>query len=113
MGAIREGEENRSATAPVAGGTVPIPKKLFRVGEIIEHTKISRQTLHTYTLLGLITEEKTTMAGHRLYDESVFARLNRIQELKLQDMTLREIRLRFDAEDAARGKGDPEGKGGK
>lgn len=104
MGSIREGGENRSAGAGngVGGTPVPIPKKLFRAGEIIEHTGISRQTLHTYTLLGLITEERSTLAGHRLYDESVFERLNRIQEMKRQSKTLREIRVILDAEEAAR-----------
>ncbi len=83
-------------TGALAG--VPIPRKLFRTGEIIEHTGISRQTLHTYTLLGLITEERSTLAGHRLYDESVFGQLTKIQELKRQNKTLREIRDILDVE---------------
>lgn len=81
---------------------VSVPPKLYRVGEIIAHTGISRQTLHTYTLLGLITEERATPAGHRLYAEEVFARLGRIQEMKRQQKTLREIRAILDAEDRRR-----------
>ena len=74
------------------------PQKLYRAGEIIEHTGISRQTLHTYTLLGLITEERATRAGHRLYADTVFGRLHRIQEMKRQRKTLRQIRQTLDEE---------------
>lgn len=55
-------------------------------------TGLSRQTLHNYTVFGLITEEERTDAGHRLYGEDVFIRLSRIEELKTLDKTLREIR---------------------
>ena len=108
MTTIREGDGRPAQAA--GGGAIPIPPKRYRVGEIIEHTGISRQTLHTYTLLGLITEESSTMAGHRLYDETVFARLTRIQEMKREDKTLREIRAIFDAEAAASAEADGAGR---
>jgi hypothetical protein len=69
------------------------PKKLYRIGEIMRHTGLSRQTIHNYTVFGLITEEERTEAGHRLYGEVVFRRLRRIEELKQENKTLREIRL--------------------
>ncbi len=72
--------------------TFSAPKKLFRIGEIIRHTGLSRQTIHNYTVFGLITEEERTEAGHRLYSEDVFARLSEIEELKSQKKTLRQIR---------------------
>jgi DNA-binding transcriptional MerR regulator len=68
------------------------PRKLFRIGEIINHTGLSRQTIHNYTMFGLITEAERTKAGHRLYSEDVFSRLSEIEELKAQKKTLREIR---------------------
>ncbi len=68
-----------------------IPRKLFKIGEVMRHTGLSRQTIHNYTTLGLITEEERTDSGHRLYGEDVFRRLLRIEELKGQ-MTLKEIR---------------------
>ena len=67
------------------------PKKLYRIGEIMRHTGLSRQTIHNYTVFGLITEEARTDSGHRLYGEEVFARLRRVQELK-DKMSLKEIR---------------------
>ena len=64
------------------------PKKLYCMGEILRYLnnggiKISRQTLHNYTMLGLISEEERTPAGHRLYPESVFERLRKIEMLKI------------------------------
>lgn len=52
---------------------------------------ISRQTLHNYTMLGLITEEERTPSGHRLYGEEVFELLRMINDLK-QRMSLKEVR---------------------
>ena len=67
------------------GGTEPalqLPKKLYRVSEIAEHVGLTRQTLHNYATIGLITEEVQTPGGQRLFDESVFSRLGLIQRLK-------------------------------
>ena len=73
----------------------PIPPKLYRIGEIVEYTGLSRQTVHNYTIMGLITETRRSAGGHRLYDESVFKRLDTIEELKRQRKTMREIRRHF------------------
>ena len=67
-----------------------IPRKLYKIGEIMRYTGLSRQTIHNYTTLGLLTEEERTESGHRLYGEDVFARIERIKELR-QRNTLREI----------------------
>jgi DNA-binding transcriptional MerR regulator len=68
-----------------------VPVKLFRIGEIVQHTPFTRQTIHNYTTMGLIRESDWTEGGHRLYDEAVFERLWRIQELR-KTKTLSEIR---------------------
>jgi len=68
-----------------------IPAKLYRIGELVRYTPFSRQTIHNYTIMGLIREAQWTDGGHRLYDESVFERLSRIIELK-KSKTLYEIR---------------------
>lgn len=73
------------------GHRLVIPRKLFKIGEVMRHTGLSRQTIHNYTTLGLITEEERTESGHRLYGEEVFRRLRRIEELKGK-LTLKEIR---------------------
>ncbi len=67
------------------------PIKLYKIGEVMAHTGLSRQTIHNYTMLGLITEEARTPSGHRLYGESVFYRLERIADLKVR-MSLKEVR---------------------
>ena len=71
--------------------TVQIPVKLFRIGELVAYTPFSRQTIHNYTIMGLIQEARWTDGGHRLYDESVFERLSKIMTLR-KTKTLSEIR---------------------
>ncbi|MBC8378552.1 MAG: MerR family transcriptional regulator [Planctomycetes bacterium] len=73
------------------GGAFQVPAKLYRIGEIVRHTPFTRQTIHNYTTMGLIQESDWTEGGHRLYDESVFERLWKIQELR-KTKTLSEIR---------------------
>ena len=76
------------------------PKKLFKIGEVMKYTKemrlgpkstgLSRQTIHNYTMMGLILEEERTPSGHRLYPENVFDRLKKI-ELLHRHRRLREV----------------------
>ncbi len=68
-----------------------IPAKRYRIGEIVRCSPFSRQTLHNYTIMGLIREAEWTEGGHRLYDETVFERLARIVELR-RTKSLTEIR---------------------
>ncbi len=68
-----------------------MPERLFRIGDLVRYTPFSRQTIHNYTIMGLIRESKWTQGGHRLYDESVFETLRKIDELK-KKMTLTEIK---------------------
>lgn len=75
------------------------PEKLYRIGEVMRYSGLSRQTVHNYTLLGLIREVERTEGGHRLYPEQVFERLRKIQELK-SSKTLKEIRQILDREEA-------------
>ena len=75
----------------VKSHTLQIPDKLYRIGELVRYTPFSRQTIHNYTIMGLIQERQWTEGGHRLYDESVFERLSKIIELK-KTKTLSEIR---------------------
>jgi DNA-binding transcriptional MerR regulator len=77
-----------------------VPAKRYRIGELVRYSPFSRQTIHNYTIMGLIREAEWTEGGHRLYDESVFDRLSRIMELR-QTMSLTEIRHTFQQEDRA------------
>jgi len=80
--------------------TFQAPVKLYRIGELVHYSPFSRQTIHNYTIMGLIREVQWTEGGHRLYDESVFERLSRIIELK-KTKTLWEIRQLLNKEEAA------------
>jgi DNA-binding transcriptional MerR regulator len=71
--------------------TVNVPEKFYRIGEVVRNSPFSRQTIHNYTIMGLIHEAKWTQGGHRLYDESVFYRLSHILELK-KNKTLSQIK---------------------
>jgi DNA-binding transcriptional MerR regulator len=75
----------------VSSSMLQIPVKLYRIGELVRYTPFSRQTIHNYTIMGLIHEAQWTEGGHRLYDESVFERLSKIIELR-ETKTLSEIR---------------------
>ncbi|HLB73651.1 MAG TPA: MerR family transcriptional regulator [Sedimentisphaerales bacterium] len=75
----------------ITDGSLKIPAKLYRIGDLVNCTPFSRQTIHNYTIMGLIREARWTAGGHRLYDESVFQRLSRIIQLK-RTKTLAEIR---------------------
>ena len=77
-----------------------IPVKLYRIGELVRYTPFSRQTIHNYTIMGLIREAQWTDGGHRLYDESVFEKLSKIIELR-ETKTLSEIRKILNKEEAA------------
>ena len=79
-----------------------IPAKLYRIGELVHYSPFSRQTIHNYTIMGLIHEAQWTEGGHRLYDESVFERLSKVIELK-KTKTLLEIRKILNKEDAVDG----------
>ncbi|MBM4020239.1 MAG: MerR family transcriptional regulator [Planctomycetes bacterium] len=73
------------------GAALPLPRKLYRMSEVAEHLGLTRQTLHNYVTIGLITEERQTRGGQRLFGESVFGRLLLIRRLK-GDHSLRDIR---------------------
>ncbi len=71
---------------------IVIPPKLYKIGEVMYYSGLSRQILHNYTQLGLIREAARTPSGHRLYSEDVFVRLKRIKELKAQGHNLLDIK---------------------
>jgi DNA-binding transcriptional MerR regulator len=77
-----------------------VPAKRYRIGELVRHSPFSRQTIHNYTVMGLIREVEWTEGGHRLYDESVFEQLSRIVELR-KTKSLTEIRHLLKEEEGA------------
>lgn len=107
------GRHSRQATghggSEFAGGAGPtaarnaarrsIPPKLYRIGEVAEHYGCSRQTIHNYTTMGLIREAGWTRGGHRQYDETVFERINLIQDLKAARTPMVKIREKLETMD--------------
>lgn len=83
----------------IKGQILQVPTKFYRIGELVRYTPFSRQTIHNYTIMGLIREAQWTDGGHRLYDESVFHRLSKIIELK-KTKTLLEIRRILNKEES-------------
>ncbi len=90
--------EHGGATA-VAGRRRRRPPKLYRIGEVVGYSGVSRQTIHNYTTMGLLQESSWTPGGHRLYDDSVFDRLDEIIDLKAENKSLQEIREHFERRD--------------
>jgi len=88
------------AQSQITSKTLEIPAKLYRIGDLVSYTPFSRQTIHNYTIMGLIREARWTEGGHRLYDENVFQKLSRIIELK-RTKTLAEIRQILGKEEIA------------
>ena len=95
-GPARRARPVTGGAGPAAGPRRTPPPKLYRMGELVDHAGVSRQTIHNYTTMGLITEARRTSGGHRLYDETVFGRLEQIAAMKQQNRTMREIRAHFD-----------------
>lgn len=96
--ASSEARTNRGAEQTIHGFTRrvrPIPPKLYRIGELVEYSGVSRQTIHNYTTMGLLTESRWTEGGHRLYDETIFERLDQIADLRAQRKSLEFIRTYF------------------
>jgi len=90
------------APAEVGGrrtvGRLVVPPKRYKMGELALATGLSRQTLHNYTKWGLIGEAGWTDGGHRLFAETVFARLERVMQLKAT-RTVEQVRELLKLED--------------
>jgi len=67
-------------------------EKLYKIGEVMQYSGLSRQTLHNYTVTGLIDEARRTLSGHRLYGEEVFDRLEHVKMLQEKNYTLTQIK---------------------
>ncbi len=92
---VRAAERSRDV-----GEAFSVPEKLYRASEVARHFNLTRQTVHNYATIGLITERDRTPGGQRLFDESVFRRLHQIQRMKGRHR-LHEIRRLLDLQDAS------------
>ena len=72
-------------------GLSAMRRRLYSIGEIARIAGCSRQTLHTYALLGLIREVERTPGGHRRFSGGIMRRIEEIRSLN-EIQTLAEIR---------------------
>jgi DNA-binding transcriptional MerR regulator len=79
-----------------------LPEKLYRIGEVMEHSGLSRQTLNFYATMGLIRERQRTAGGHRLFAPTVFADLERVRAKQKKGYTLQQIREMLEPRHAPR-----------
>ena len=89
---------SRKTAAPL--GKTALPEKLYRIAEVMDHTGLSRQTLHYYATLGLIREKKRSGSGYRFFAPSVFRDLEQVKRLQGKGMTLREIREKLESQNS-------------
>lgn len=69
--------------------------KLYKTGEVLERSKLSREVFYRYLNIGLIKPQAQTKGGHNLFDESIFARLQLVQQLNHSGYPLRDIKEIF------------------
>ncbi|WP_219837330.1 MerR family transcriptional regulator [Paenibacillus sp. R14(2021)] len=73
---------------------------IYTVEEVTEKLGITARTLHYYEEIGLLPDVSRTEGRHRLYDESMFLRIQHILKLKLVlGASLQEIRSILQAEE--------------
>ena len=78
------------------GGPVGEPAQvLYSPGEVVTRAGISRQDLHNYTVLGLLSPAERTNTGRRYYDASVFRRIRLIRRMLDAGYTLQALREIF------------------
>ncbi|HEY3323811.1 MAG TPA: MerR family transcriptional regulator [Planctomycetota bacterium] len=70
-------------------------RKLLKVGELARLTGLTRQSLHQYVLLGLLTPIETTKGGQRLFDRGAIRRVKLIQDCCANGYSLGEMRDTF------------------
>ena len=64
---------------------------LYTAGEIARRAGLTRQTVHHYTVLGLIAPVERTGGGFRLYAESALRRIRLVRGLLSTGYTLRDL----------------------
>ena len=68
----------------------------MKVGELARRTGLTVRTLHHYDEVGLLTPQRRTAAGYRLYGPQELSRLTRILVLRRLGLSLDEVRRWLD-----------------
>jgi DNA-binding transcriptional MerR regulator len=67
-------------------------EKLYKTGEVLKGTGISREVFYRYLTMGLIRPAKLSAGGHNLFAETVFKHVVLIQGLNASGFALRDIK---------------------
>ena len=67
-------------------------EKLYKTGEVLRRTGISREVFYRYLTMGLIKPDATSPGGHNLFSEAVFRHIELIRKLNTPEFTLRDIK---------------------
>ncbi len=65
---------------------------LYKTGEVLKRSGVSREVFYRYLTMGLIKPARTSAGGHHLFAESVFKHIELIQRLNASGYTLRDIK---------------------
>ena len=67
-------------------------EKLYKTGEVLKRTGLSREVFYRYLNAGLIRPAKTTAGGHNLFSESIFRLVEAIRDLNESGYPLRDLK---------------------
>jgi DNA-binding transcriptional MerR regulator len=81
---------------------------MHQIGEVAERVDLSLRTVRYYEEVGLISPERRTDGGFRLYTEANIERLLTIKQMKPLGFSLEEMRELLEARDALRSSGAAE-----
>ena len=76
--------------------TEPEEVSLLKIGQLAKSVDETVRTIRFWTGEGLLNHADTTASGYALYDPDCVLRIRKIQKLKKQRYTLREIREMLD-----------------
>ncbi|WP_157724887.1 MerR family transcriptional regulator [Virgibacillus phasianinus] len=71
----------------------------MRIGELSKEMHITTRTIDYYTNLGIIDAQRPSSNAYRYYDEEAVIRLKLIQSYKQENLSLNEIKQRFELMD--------------
>jgi DNA-binding transcriptional MerR regulator len=69
---------------------------LYRIGELAKLANVSKRTIDYYTQIGLLHVDKTSKSNYRLYSEQALNDIQFIEECKLFNMCLQDIKERME-----------------